>query len=386
MTKKKVALLIETSNRYGRDLLYGIRDWIREHENWGIRLVSHDRGESIPGWLKNWHGDGVIARVDSLEISAQLKASGLPVVDVSDERKLSDFPSVGIDNRAVAELAFAHLTDKGFRSLAYCGDPRFLWSQERKEAFLHLAASKKVECQVFSELETGKIGSEEEIQKLARWLRELTKPVGVFACYDSRAQQVIEACLDANLQVPDEVSVLGVDNDEVLCELCTPPLSSIQLNARKAGFEAASLLSAVMEGRSPRSNRRLVVPVTVIERQSSDPIAVSDPQIAAALGFIRQHACEGINIKDVLRAVPMSRTLFAIRFKKLVGRTPHEHIIKVRLDASINLLLTTELSVEAIAEVSGFSRAAYFSTVFHREKGMTPSAFRRQHHSRGIAA
>ncbi len=375
---RQVALLIETSNRYGRDLLYGVHDWIQQHGRWAIRLVEHTRGTSLPRWFRDWRGDGVIARVDSARVARDLKAMRLPVIDVSDERNRSEFRRVRIDNRGVAEAAFAHLQEKGLASLAYCGDPRFIWSRERGEYFLQHARSRELRCASFGlRPERGRnVGSDAEIKALSRWLAGLPKPVGVFASYDGRAQQVIEACLGQGLAVPDEVAVVGVDNDEVLCDLCTPPLSSVQPNARRTGFVAAELLNALMRRKTSSVRTTLVGPIGVVERQSTDAVAVPDGRIARALRYMKQHACDGITVKDVLREMPMSRTLFEIRFRKFLGETPHEHLRKARLARARHLLATTELSIAVVAELSGFSSVAYFCTAFRREAGGTPYAFR----------
>ncbi len=207
---RKVALLIETSNRYGRDLLYGVRDWMREGERWAIRFTEQGRRAPLPSWLKDWAGDGIIARVDSPRIAAALRRTRLPVVDVSAERFSSEFSRVSIDNAAVARLAAEHLEAKGFSDFAYCGDWRFLWSRQRGAEFKRCLAAKGRRCLDFSEKAgAAKPGSDAEIRGIARWLKGLPKPVAVFACYDGRALQVLEACQVLGLHVPDQVAVLA---------------------------------------------------------------------------------------------------------------------------------------------------------------------------------
>ena len=322
---KKVALLIETSNRYGRDLLYGVRDWMRESEGWAVRFTEQARRAPLPSWLRDWRGDGIIARVDSPQIAAALRRTRLPVVDVSAERFSSEFSRVSIDNGAVARLAAEHLEAKGFSDFAYCGDRRFLWSRQRGAEFKRCLAATGRRCVDFGEKAKGsRPGSDAEIRAIARWLKGLPKPVGVFACYDGRALQVLEACQLLGLHVPEQVAVLGVDNDELVCELANPPLSSVQPNARRSGYEAAALLARLMRGEKKGVEpTHQVQPVRVVERQSTDVVAVEDAKVAAALKFIRLHACEGVDVGDVLRAVPMSRTLLERKFKALLG---HSHL------------------------------------------------------------
>jgi LacI family transcriptional regulator len=386
----KVALLIETSNRYGRDLLYGVRDWMRESGSWAVRFTEQARGAAVPSWLAEWEGDGIIARVDSPRIAAALKRTGLPVVDVSAERDASEFPRVSIDNVAVARLAVEHFVRTGFAQFAYCGDDRFLWSRQRGAEFVRGLKAAGQGCAVFDPAvkARGAPGSDAESRAIADWLAALPKPVGVFACYDGRAQQVLEAGQLLGLHVPDDVAVLGVDNDEVLCELCSPPLSSVQPNARRTGYEAAIMLARMMGARrSVRAGTRFVEPVRVVERQSTDVVSVDDAKIAAVLKFIRQHACEGIDMSDVLKAVPMSRTLLERKFKALLGHSPHQQIVHAKIERAKHLLVESEVSIAVVAELAGFESASYLSVVFRRETGESPYAYRaRQRAGRGSPA
>jgi LacI family transcriptional regulator len=379
---KKVALLIETSNRYGRDLLYGVRDWMRESEGWAVRFTEQARRAPLPSWLGDWRGDGIIARVDSPQSAKALKRTGLPVVDVSAERFASEFPRVSIDNIAVARLAAEHLAGKGFAHFAFCGDARFLWSRQRGAEFKRRLKEEGKRVVDFTSRvgKTGESGSDAENREIAEWLAKLPKPVGIFACYDGRAQQVLEACQLLGLHVPDEVAVLGVDNDEVLCDLCSPPLSSVQPNARRTGYEAAAMLARMMRGEKiVAAATQMVEPVRVVERQSSDVVSVADPKVAAALKFIRQHACEGVNMSDVLRAVPMSRTLLERKFKALLGHSPHRQLVRAKVERAKHLLVESEVSIAVVAELAGFESASYLSVVFRRETGESPYAFRMKH-------
>ena len=382
----KVALLIETSNRYGRDLLYGVRDWIQKRgERWSISFTEQARRAPLPSWLSNWEGDGVIARVDSAAAAKTLRRLKIPVVDVSADRPTSEFPRVSIDNVAVARLAVAHLQSKGLRNFAYVGDHRFIWSRQRADEFCRLMAKEGKPCRVYSEPSVAVAtapSADVELRAIAAWLQNLSRPVGVFACYDNRALQVLEACQLLGLSVPDEVAVIGVDDDEVLCHLSNPPLTSVLPNARLTGFEAAAQLSRLMHGEKIESQTSFIEPIRVVERQSTDASAVADPKIAAALRYINDHACEGIDVSDVLRAVPVSRTLFDRRFKALLGHSPHQHIVNKRIERAKSLLIDSDLSVAVIAELVGFANTSYLSTVFRRVTKMSPKAFREKMRTR----
>ncbi len=377
----KVALLIETSNRYGRDLLYGVRDWTRDGDRWAVRFTEQSRLAPLPSWLHAWEGDGIIARVDSPRIAAALRKTGLPVVDVSAERFASEFPRVSVDNAAVARLAAGHLLGKGFRHFAFIGDAHFLWARQRGDEFRRAVEAAGRHCHHFPETRAAARppGSDAEIRALADWLATQPRPLGVFACYDARAQLVLEACQLREWAVPDEIAVVGVDNDDVLCELCTPPLSSVLPNARRTGHEAAAMLARMMRGERLTSHTRYVPPVRVVERQSTDVVSVSDQRVAQALRFIREHVGERIDVSDVLRAVPMSRTLLERKFKAALGHSPHREIVQQRIALARHLLVESEVSIAVVAELSGFDNASYLSVAFRRETGASPYAYRMTH-------
>ncbi|HEY1108871.1 MAG TPA: substrate-binding domain-containing protein, partial [Opitutaceae bacterium] len=213
---------------------------------------------------------------------------------------------------------------------------------------------------------------------LRAWVDALPKPVGIMAAYDIRGQQVLDACRSASLAVPSDVAVIGVDNDALLCDLASPPLTSVIPNAHRAGYEAAALLEKLMAGRKVPATAHLIPPLGVAARQSTDVLAVDDRDVARAVQFIREHACEGINVSDLLRTVPLSRRVLEQRFQKLLGRTPREEILHVRLARVRQLLGETDLPLYLIAERTGFEHVEYLSVVFKRETGQTPSEYRQE--------
>ena len=371
----KVALLIETSNSYARELLHGVRAWVREKGPWSIRLTEQGRGAAVPTWLRGWDGDGVIARVESEQIARGLRATGLPVIDVSAALEQLVFPRVATDAEAAAEIAARHLIERGLRRFAYCGDERFHWAKRRGEAF---AKATKVTgpCVTFAP-KPGAV--DDEVQEIARWLKTLARPIGVLACLDLRGQQVLAACRLARFAVPDEVAVIGVHNDELLCDLCDPPLSSVIPNAQRAGYEAAALLQRAMAGKTTRVALHEIAPLGVAARQSTDVAAVGDAKIADAVRFMRQRAAGGANVGDVLRAVPMARTALERRFKSAVGMTPHAHLRRLRIERVKELLIGTGLPVGEVAAATGFENPEYLSAMFRRECGMSPREFRARH-------
>lgn len=373
--QRKVALLIETSNAYARGLLLGIVAYLREHRPWSLYLAEHGRGDKPPPWLADWDGDGIIARIENPAIARALRWVKLPVVDMSAARLIPSLPWLETDDAAIAQAAFEHLRERGFRNLAFCGDQRFKWSDWRQEHFTRVVRAGGRDCFVYEPADARPAGRD-ETDELARWIRRLPKPVGIMTCYDLRGTQVLDACRRLGIPVPDEVAVVGVDNDEVLCELADPPLTSVIPNTRRTGYEAAALLDEMMSGGKVRGETRLIPPLGVATRQSTDVLAIEDPHVSRAVRYIREHACDGINVQDVLREVPQSRRLLEGRFSKLLGRTPHEEILRVQLNRVKQLLTETDLTLDVIAERTGFTHTEYLSVVFRREIGMPPSRFR----------
>jgi LacI family transcriptional regulator len=373
---KKVALLIETSNAYARGLLRGIVSYVREHRPWSIYLAEHGRGDHPPHWLADWRGDGIIARVETPPIAQAMRRVKVPVVDVSAARPISSLPWFETDDAAVAQLAYDHLRERGFKRFAYCGDERFNWSNWRREHFERAVCAEGETCFVYEPSRKFATDDTRQVEDIARWIKKLPKPIGVLACYDLRGQLVLDACRRVGVPVPDQVAVLGVDNDELICELSSPPLTSIVPNTHRTGYEAAALLDAMMSGRSALGETHLIPPSGVATRQSTDALAIEDRNVAQAVRFIREHACRGINVQDVLKAVPQGRRLLESRFKKVLGRTPHEEITRVQLNRVKELLSETDLSLAVIAERAGFAHVEYLSVVFKKKVGVPPSRYR----------
>jgi LacI family transcriptional regulator len=375
----QIALLIETSNAYARGLLRGIMAYAREHGPWSLSLSEHNRGDRPPGSLSNWRGDGIIARIENQAIADALRKAKIPTVDVSAARLLPSLPWFETDDAAFAGIAAEHLLERGFKNFGFCGDARFNWSNWRSEHFENFIRSSARRCFIYKPSRRFALNDEAQTDDIAAWVRDLPKPVGIMACYDLRGRQVLDACRRSGVAVPDEVAVIGVDNDELLCELSDPPLSSVIPNTHRTGYEAAALLDAMMSGRRVIGQTHLIPPIGIAIRQSTDVLAIEDRNVARAVRHIRQHACDGINVQDVLKAVPHSRRLLENRFKKLIGRTPHEEILRVQLDRVKKLLSETDLSLEQIAERAGFSHVEYLSVVFKKKVGMPPSRFRMKH-------
>ena len=376
-----VALLIETSREYGRRLLRGVSRYLRQHGPWVLLFRPAGLTDLAHTWLRDWEGDGLLIRSDTPRFLEAVAKTGRPAVDLRFAFRHPDVANVGIDSRAVVELAFRHLWERGFRSFAFCGLPpgETLWSDLRQQCFEQLATEAGCCCGVFTaKRERRQTLSEAELSRIADWLASLPKPVGLMACNDDRGQQVLEACRLHGLLVPDEVAVIGVDNDECLCDLSTPPLSSINIGAERIGYEAASLLDRLMAGGRPPADSVLLPPVGVVVRQSTDVVASEDRELAELVRFVRENACDGLRVNELLRQSSLSQSTMQKRFKALLGRSPKQEILHVQLGRAKRLLAETDLSVADIADKCGFGGLKRLSAAFHAGVGLTPLAFRKQ--------
>ncbi len=380
MKRRSVALLIETSNAYARGLLHGIIEYQRQHDAWSIYLPETDRGAAPPRWIRRWQGDGIIARIETDEIAKVVDQIGIPVVDVSAARKIDSIPWVETDDGKVAELAALHLIERGFRNFAFCGAGAFNWSVWRGEAFVKILKEHRFGCHVFSPKRArASVKSwPQEKPSMAAWLKTLPKPIGLFASYDIRAGQVLDICRDLDILVPDEVAVVGVDNDPIICNLAHPSLTSVIPDAAGAGYRSAELLDRLMSGGRSKQFANLLPPLGIATRQSTDSFAVQDEDIRKAAKFIRDNALRGITVADVLNEVPLSRRILERRFKVATGQTPHDAIVSQRLRRVEQLLRETDLSLEAIASKTGFEYPEYMNVAFRRYYKVPPGRYRKQ--------
>jgi LacI family transcriptional regulator len=377
----RVALLIETSNAYARGLLEGVAQHLHEQGMWSVVLPERGRGDPVPGWLRGWNGDGIIVRAESRGVARAVAASRLPAVDLSAAGLLPGAPWVHSDVRAEAQAGFAHLWDRGYRRLGFCGVTEYQWAEWQRDRFVGLAREVGCECSDFVRplRSANAAGWTAGQRALAHWLRRLRKPVGIFACFDVLGQQVLDACRTAGIRVPDDVAVVGVDNDPLRCGLSDPPLSSVVPDTRRVGYVAARILRQMMSGARVPPEPHLVAPLGVVARRSSDALAIEDPDVSAAVRYIREHACEPMNVKQVMDNVPISRRALESRFRKLLGRSPHDEILRCRIERAKQLLSETELPVKAVADRVGVGNSEYLSVLFRRLEGCTPIDFRRKH-------
>jgi LacI family transcriptional regulator len=379
--RRSVAVLIGSHRQFYRDVLRGVGDYAGRHGRWSIcsePTLFLEAGISAAIKHLPPRCDGVIALVTRDEDLAVLRQRGLAVVNLSSVYAHPDLPAVLADHAALATAALGHFRERGLRQFAFCDLDAGSWV--RRLPFQEAVAAAGFECHCFTVAEQT---SEDwrtghDAARLAAWLEQLPKPVGILAHNDIRGRQLIEIARERGIAVPEEVCILGVDNEVPHCELCGPTLSSIDTDATRIGYEAAAVLDRCMAEAAVPAVPLLVPPRGIVTRGSTDVCITADPVVSLAMGYIREHAVEGIDTHDVVRAVRASRSMLSKRFQQTLGYTPHEAIVRARLEAARTLLSGTRLTVEVIAERCGFRHGEYLTAVFRRRFGTTPRVFREQ--------
>lgn len=378
-TPSEVAILVDGSTAYGHGVLLGVHDYLTSASSpqWITFLPAYNSGLQQLRALTSWRGDGIIACTENRATPSMLEKLRLPTVDVGSSLAVPVFPRVCVDDALIGELAASHFQELRFLNVAFVGDRRFAWSRNRERAFAEHAVARGLCLEVFEHRGKGRRTGAEQAEAMVKWLHSLPKPVAVFACQDALAAQVLDACRRQNIRVPEDVAVLGVDNDEIRCQFASPTLSSIVPNARGAGRLAAGLLDHLMAGGEvPRDTR--LPPLRVAVRQSTDIVAVEDPLVVQAATYIRHNAHRGINVSDVVEATMASRRSLEQRFLRHLNRSPHDEIVRVQFHIIESLLRDSDMKITAIARKAGFRHPEYMTVAFTKRHGMSPSEWRRK--------
>jgi LacI family transcriptional regulator len=421
-TFARIALVLPTEYAYARAVLRGIIAATRERNLYAAgRAAPEGRGkrngrtavEALPWlfnvfrgiyghsskylarWFADWNPDGVICQIYDDRLANVYRQTRRPVVELFESRPESEFPRILPDDVATGELAARHFLERGFRHFAFFGAPWMLWSGEREQGFkreIDRTFRQRRDSRPHTYHSHGAAGAgrdttiaapamaasqKERSDAMGAWLAALPRPVAVFAANDLWGSELVQAARQRNLHVPGEVAILGVDNEELLCEIAHPPLSSIRIGAEQIGRAAVSVLEQLMSGRKPPRHIPRIGPMEVVTRQSTDVLAVEDEDVATAIQHIRRHAVEGISVKQLLEIVPVNRRTLERRFMAVLGHTPLDEIRRVRLDRA-KVLLQTDLPVYEVAQRSGFATPEYLATSFLQATGMTPTEYRRQ--------
>ena len=375
---RQVILLLESSRGSGRALLRGVANYARHHGFWTFEWEPGGLNEIWPR-LSKLEAQGIILR-DGKNISKVL-ALGIPAVVVGHNREYASGAHVLSDSAEAGRLASVHLSGCGFKNFAFYGTSRFSWSEARRKGFEDQLAWTGQRVHFFdASIVPARMLRGTQHRALSGWLKSLPKPVGIMACNDDYAQHLVVAGKAAQLHIPDQVGVIGVDNDELVCELSSPPISSVAINFERAGFECAELLDRWMRlGTIPLPARITAAATHVVARLSTDILAVEDPQLLKAMRFIRDHARENVRVAEVARAGGLSRRALENRFRWVLGRSILKEIRRIRVDLIAQMLLETDLPVSNIAEALGYENLQHIARYFRREKKLSLVAFRKRY-------
>ena len=380
-----IGILIERQRTYGRRLCEGIIRFARERTNWALRIVDF---MNLPQIAHNKDIDGFIARVMDDRAEEQLRATGKPVVDVFFERPRMGFAAADQNALLVGQMAAQHFIEHRFTNFAFCGYNGRSYSDRRRDAFMQCLEQNHFPCAVYrtppsalkdfnnSVVLQERFGFASDHRALRTWISKLPKPVGVFCSHDMRAYHLAEACRSQGLQIPEDVAILGADDDELVCNFSDPPLSSIDQNAFGIGYAAAKTLESMLQNPDVVPSPVLIDPIRLIERESTRIYTVSPPWLSDALIFIRRNISNNITASDVYAAVGKSHTLVDSAFRRTFGTSVQKTIIRTRLEEAKRLIRDTSLTLTEIAAKTVFSTAQYICSSFSKTFGTSPSAYR----------
>lgn len=380
---KRIAILVESSRAFGRGLIHGINTFASKQDDWVLYYHEGTLNFDLQEWLKYWQGDGIIARVTD-EAHAEIFAnSSIPTVDLLGEIVHPDISVVNPDNASIAQLAVQFYINAGYTNLAYCGYSGIHFSDQRQSCYREAAHNQHLE--VISYHPTQNISDTilrreqwrpQREEDLAAWLQALPKPVAIFTCNDVRALDLSTACLISNIRVPEDVAILGVDNDELICTMAKPPLSSIEPDTIQQGNRGAQILHQLMSEAETPVSREVIPPKAIIERPSTDLIAFSNPVVADAARYLRKNIHLNIGAQQIAEAAGTSASHLNRLFKEATGFTLNKEIQRLRLIRIRHLLRHSELTLIQIARQTGFSSAANLSKFFKSKTETTPGKYR----------
>jgi LacI family transcriptional regulator len=378
---KRVIVMLDPERMFTRGVLRGIGRYVRGSRSpWTFfRPSNFRRGlakTSILVLVRRLRADGVIVRQDEdIELLVQ---KGIPVVTMNyTGRHLPGIASLSSDMLAIGRMAAAHLLERGFRHFGFCGYTDRQWSLKRQHSFTDAITQAGYTVDAYASHECSSL--EEwiaDIEAVASWLKQQSRPIGVMACNDDRGEQVIEACRLAGLRVPDEVAVVAVDNDPAVCVFANPRLSSISLNVEDAGCQAAETLDLWMAGRRRSFIDILVRPVRVVTRESTDVVATDDLEVSRAARFIRENSARAIQVRDVVEHVGVSRRKLETGFRRALNASILDRIRSARVERAATMLAETSLPVFEIAGQLEFAGSPQFSRYFKQVTGMSPRRYR----------
>jgi LacI family transcriptional regulator len=393
--KIKIAFAHDNISHNTEGLMAGLSEYVRDKGNWQL-IVWPDSSQESLTFLKQRGCKGAFVSTQTAARAKELLHLGIPVIAVYSHQDMYSLPFISANSELVAKMACEYFIKKKFKSFAFFGITQARWSQERMEHFVKYVARAGYEVNVFKEeqlpttndfvpftnlwinktLNTGQ-------EQLVQWLKQLPQQTAIFASCDILACHLSNIAKEAGMNIPDEISLLGVNNDQAICNICDPPLSSIALNFKKAGYDAARLLNKIISGQQKMQGQWIEIQPTHVEsRISTDLFAIEDQDIIQVLKYIRQNSNKPLQVEDVASYICMSKRSLQLKFKKALGRSIHEEIVQAHFDIAKTMLIDTNLPVDEIAARSGFLYTSNMRRAFGQIAGMLPQKYRQQHHAR----
>ncbi|MCC8172271.1 MAG: DNA-binding transcriptional regulator [Parabacteroides sp.] len=380
----RLILLTDFTEAFAHNLLRGILEYSKSREPWVVCRMppSYKHTYGISGvlkWAKKWEADAIIAQFNDDDDVEQFRRQGIVALAQDFKSCFSVIPNITSEYKLTGRMAADFFLQKGFKHFAFYGYEDVVWSAERCLGFRNRIIEKGYGDN-FHEYQKQPLESLwfYEPQPLVDWIKRLPRPVGLMACDDTQGNKIIEVCRVLGIKIPEEIAVLGVDNDEIICGLSNPPLSSVNLNIVKGGYEAAALIDRLVQNRNMPYEDVIIHPTTIIERISTDIYATNNPAVLTALKYIHQNLANKINVEDVVRQVPLSRRLLEIRFRQVVGKSVYQYVLDLRMERFSQLLLAGNEPISDLAMEVGLSDCKNLARQFKLWKGCTPIEYRMQ--------
>ena len=385
MVSRNVLVFTENSRGFGKGLISGIAKYAKVHGSWNFFTKPDSFGQqaNLENYLQHLGKsgiDGIITRVVTAPLMEQMVQFNIPIIAIPHQH---EFPQnlthrIMTNCEAIGEMVAKYYIDRGFTKFAYCGFDSLFWSQNRKQYFQACLEDQGFSLNAYSLPEqTDGYDWSGEKEKLTRWLEELPRPTAMLACNDDCGLQLLEACRQANIKVPEEISIVGVDNDHLVCELSHTALSSVDLATGQAGYEAAFMLEKMMEGEQSPDTTVTILPKRIVTRESSDILAINDSKVARAMEYLRENVRKNIKVEDVAKAAMSSRRVLERSFRATLGTTIGEEIKRHKIEQICELLTETDLPIKQIAEITGFETSKHISRYFSQAKGANLQQFRK---------
>lgn len=385
---KRILLLIDYSSDFSRNLLRGLIEYSKKHGPWVFyRLPSYYKTlygkEGIIEWAKKWKADAVLAQWDH-EGTNLLRELNIPIILQNYRDRSPHFSNLTGQYFETGVMAANFFIKRGFKNFAFYGNKNAIWSYERAEGFRKIIEQQKGNYYYYESENTVEEQWNDTYMQLESWLSSLPKPIGMFACDDSFALQISEACKINGIGIPNEISLLGVDNDELICNLSDPPISSIVLDTYKGGYDAGRILDMFFKGERNDPFNIVIEPTRFELRQSTEKYDISNEYVLEIVNYIGNNFRLDLSIDSLTKLVPLSRRNLEVKFKEEMGISIYQFILNCRVDYFAHILLTTDRSLFDIALESGFNDCKNISRVFKKFKGCSPLEYKEKYGDNNI--